>query len=130
MQNSNSKYVVRFQGDEICAETLADILVQVLQHLEAFKPGTLERLSHMSRGKRWIVARSQVHLYPDRPDLAHMARRVNKEWHVGTNYSARDVNAILSYASVAAGLGRERLYLQPPLASKPTSLEDLLRDLS
>lgn len=124
MEKFASKYRVMLERREFCMDTLANILVGVLQFLDNYSSGTLERLSRMPRGKRRMVARRRIDLYPGRPDLSDMARRVNAHWYVGTNYSRSDVQDILVYAGVAAGLTSGPIMLEsrddvdfPPLSS-------------
>jgi len=98
------RYSVSLRGKTLVAETLAEILVEALRRLESLAPGTLEKLSHLSRRKRRMVARRRVDLYPGRPDLADMSRHVVNGWYLGTNCSRSDAGAILAHASVAARL--------------------------
>lgn len=118
-------YSVRLRDKTLVAETLADILLAVLRRLEELAPGTLERLSQVSRRKRRMVARRRVDLYPGRPDLADMSRHVVNGWYVGTNCSLKDARAILTHASVAAGLP-ECLVLKSGRDAPLPPLTDLL----
>lgn len=55
-----------------------------------------------------------------------MARRIDAEWYVGTNYSLLDVNAIVAYAGVAAGVRVGMVVVEHPNARDVTPIETLL----
>ena len=98
------KYIFEILGESYSVDTLADLLVLVLQTIHEIDNGFLPRLGQESGRVRPILARDPIELYPERPDLSHYSREVADGWYVGTNYSKRDVARILERACQITGL--------------------------
>ena len=89
---------------QFSVDTLADVLVSVLRTIQEIDDGFLLRLSREFGRVRPILARDPKELYPGRSDLSHYSRQIADGWHVGTNYSKRDVTRILGRICEIAGL--------------------------
>jgi len=102
--SSGKKYDFEILGKWYSVDALADVLVSVLRAIHEIDNGFLSRLSRESGRVRPILARDPKELYPGRPDLSHYSREVADGWHVGTNYSKKDVARILGRTCEIAGL--------------------------
>ena len=91
-------------GNRDGAVSLKQLLAESLRAIEAARPGTLEKLSHIKPRTRRIVARDRKDLF----DEAHLADEFSEQlmegWWYGTNNSADGTKAWLQRACTCAGL--------------------------
>jgi hypothetical protein len=82
-------------------------MVQVFEELARRDTSFLERFAARPKHgkKRRFIARAQMELYPDRPDLgeAH-SHQLSSGWWIGTNYSRENIEKIVKMACEVAGL--------------------------
>ena len=97
----------RLQGHNYVAKNARDVMVQLFEELARRDSTFLERFAARPKHgkKRRFIARSQMELYPDRPDLgeAH-SYRLSSGWWIGTNYSRENIEKIVKMACEVAGL--------------------------
>ena len=97
----------RLQGRNYTARNARDVMVQLFEELARKDSTFLERFAARPKHgkKRRFIARSQVELYPDRPDLgkAH-SHKLSSGWWIGTNYSRENIEKIVKMACEVAGL--------------------------
>ena len=98
------KYQYDFLGEEGAAETLGELLVDVLQRFADLDANFLQRFSEGQGRTRRFVARNPSAIYPGREDLCNYTTEVCQGWWVGTNYSRVDVRRLLRAACQATGL--------------------------
>lgn len=95
------------QGHNYVARNARDVMVQLFEELARRDSSFLERfVARPKHGKkRRFVARSQVELYPDRPDLGEEhSHKLSSGWWIGTNYSRENIEKIVRMACEVAGL--------------------------
>lgn len=99
------RYRATLIGDVIVADSLREMLANVLNRLADMDGGFLSRFSAWQGRTRRHVARRREVIHPGRDDLN---RRYTEEfrpgWWIGTNYSAADVRRILKDACWVAGI--------------------------
>jgi predicted type IV restriction endonuclease len=97
----------RLQGHNYVAKNARDVMIQIFEELARRDSTFLERFAARPKHgkKRRFIARSQMELYPDRPDLgeAH-SYRLSSGWWIGTNYSRENIEKIVKMACEVAGL--------------------------
>lgn len=95
------------QGRSYVARNARDVMVQLIEELAQKDSTFLERFAARPKHgkKRRFIARSQVELYPNRPDLgeAH-SYQFSSGWWIGTNYSRENIEKIVRMACEVAGL--------------------------
>lgn len=108
-------YAVVLLGQREEAVSARDGMIKALEALQDLDATFLEKLSAEKGRTRRIVARRPEALYPGRPDLAHHSVKICGSWHVGTNYSLRDIRRILRIACNVAGIqyGRDLVFVEP-----------------
>ena len=103
-------------GKPMVAQTSKQLLLGVLRELSQRDAKFLPRFSQERARKRQYVAQNPLDLYPGRPDLARDAKEeLQPGWWAGTNYSASEIEAILSKACRTAGLkwGKDLIISRP-----------------
>ncbi len=103
-QRPRGKYQYDFLGEEGAAETLGELLVDVLQCFADLDENFLEKYSEGRGRTRRFVARNPLAIYPGREDLSNYTAKVCQGWWVGTNYSRVDVRRLLRAACQVTGL--------------------------
>lgn len=97
----------RLQGHNYVAKNARDVMVQVFEELARRDTSFLERFAARPKHgkKRRFIARTQMELYPDRPDLgeAH-SHQLSSGWWIGTNYSRENIEKIVKMACEVAGM--------------------------
>jgi predicted type IV restriction endonuclease len=97
----------RLQERNYTARNARDVMVQLFEELARKDSTFLERFAARPKHgkKRRFIARSQVELYPNRPDLgeAH-SHKLSSGWWIGTNYSRENIEKIVKMACEVAGL--------------------------
>jgi hypothetical protein len=92
------------EGERLEAVSLRDLLGEGLRKIEAVRPGTLEKLSHIKPKSKRIVARDKRSLF----DAEHLSDEYGEPlmdgWWYGTNNSTQETGAWLERASSCAGL--------------------------
>lgn len=80
------------------------MLAQVIEEFAARDASFLTKFSQAGGRKRRYVAQDREELYDARPDLARrFSRQLSNGWWLGTNYSRRDILAMLKKACAIAG---------------------------
>lgn len=106
-QSQPSSVGFRLLGRNYAARNARDVMVQLFEELARKDSTFLERFAARPKHgkKRRFIARSQVELYPDRPDLgeAH-SHRLSTGWWIGTNYSRENIEKIVKMACEVASL--------------------------
>ncbi|MDQ3928799.1 MAG: hypothetical protein M3328_06595 [Chloroflexota bacterium] len=95
------------EGREHSARNAQDVLVKLLQQLDARDSTFLARLAALPKHGRTrrYVARTKQELFPGRPDLAEEhSRELRPGWWVGGNLSRRSIERIIRTACEVAGL--------------------------
>lgn len=99
------RYRATLIGDAIVANSLREMLANVLNRLADKDCEFLPRLAALQGRTRRHVAQRREAIHPGRDDLN---RRYTEEfrpgWWIGTNYSAADVRRILKDACWVAGI--------------------------
>jgi len=95
---------ISLDGDEIKADTGADVLEKFLRYIVEKDVSNLEKMAKVRGRIRPLIAQTKEELYPGRPDLSENSREFVPGWHVGTNYSHKDVNRLLRAAAKEVGL--------------------------
>lgn len=98
------KYRYDFLGEEGTANTLGDLLVDILRSFADLDAEFLEKFSEGQGRVRRFLARNPKAIYPGREDLSNYSAEVCLGWWVGTNYSRVDVRRLLHSACQVAGL--------------------------
>ncbi len=97
----------RLQGRDYNARNGRDVMVKLFEELARRDSTFMERFAARPKHgkKRRFIARSQVELYPDRPDLgeAH-SHRLSTGWWIGINYSKENIEKIVRMACEVAEL--------------------------
>jgi hypothetical protein len=95
------------QGRTYTSRNARDVMVKLFEELARKDSTFLERFAARPKHgkKRRFIARSQVELYPDRPDLgeAH-SHQLSNGWWIGTNYSRENIEKIIRMACEVAGI--------------------------
>jgi len=97
----------RLQGRSYSARNARDVMIQLFEELARKDSTFLERFAARPKHgkKRRFIARSQVELYPDRPDLGELfSHQLSSGWWIGTNYSRENIEKIVNMACEVAGL--------------------------
>jgi len=85
-------------------ETGVDALAELLVWLRQNHDSSFSAISSVRGRKRYLLASTPEALYPGRPDLAEHSREIAPGWHMGTNYSAKDLERWMERAVEACGL--------------------------
>jgi len=96
------KYTLVFLGEELHANTLGHMFVEVIDSLSIVAPDGLENLAAMKSRKRPFVSRSREAIHPGRLDLK--ALKTKSGWWVSANIGRRDFNRALGALCKATGL--------------------------
>jgi hypothetical protein len=94
---------IELKGKRLECGSLRELLGHGLRSLEAERPGTLDKLSHIKPRSKRIVARERKALFDAEHPDEHSDQLVNGWWY-GTNNSAQETNAWLERACNCAGL--------------------------
>jgi hypothetical protein len=95
------------QGHNYTARNARDVMVQIFEELARKDSKFLERFAARPKHgkKRRFIARSQVELYPGRPDLGEEhSYKLSSGWWIGTNYNRESIGKIVRMACEVAGL--------------------------
>lgn len=106
-QTQLSSVGFRLQGRNYTARNARDVMVQVFEELARKDSTFLERFAARPKHgkKRRFIARAQVELYPDRPDLGEEhSYKLSSGWWIGTNYNRESIGKIVGMACEVAGL--------------------------
>lgn len=103
MTNAAAQSVTLF-GRTTSLRTKQDVLAAVLSELSQRDPNFLERFAAERGRTRRFVSRSREALYPGSPHLATYARQLAGGWWMATNFSARDIERVVTRACDAAGV--------------------------
>lgn len=89
-----------FNGKTYPARSARDMIEQVFKLLAKADPAFLEKFATLKHGKkRRYLAKNRQDLYPGRPDLAEVhSVEIAPGWWLGTHYSHRSFNNILTLA--------------------------------
>lgn len=98
------KYQYEFLGEEGTANTLGELLADILRSFADLDAEFLEKFSEGQGRIRRFLARNPKAIYPGREDLSNCSAEVCQGWWVGTNYSRVDVRRLLHSACQLAGL--------------------------
>jgi hypothetical protein len=97
-------YWMELHGERREFGSLRDLLRQSLCSIEAVRPGTLEKLSHIKPKSKRIVAHDKKLLF----DAEHLSDEYGEQlmngWWYGTNNSSQETSAWLERACSCAGL--------------------------
>lgn len=96
------KYALIFLGEELRADTLGQMFVELIDSLSIVAPDGVDKLATMKSRKRAFVSRSQEAIHPGRPDLK--ALETKSGWWVSANIGRRDFNRALTALCEATGL--------------------------
>ena len=103
-QGPRGKYRYNFLSEEGAADTLGELLADVLRRFSDLDTTFLNQYSQREGRTRRFLARNPKAIYPGREDLSEYTTMVCQGWWVGTNYSRKDVRRLLRAACQVAGL--------------------------
>ena len=91
---------LKFRGKIYKANSAREVMFKVFTLFDQEDDTFLERFTARKHGKkRRYLSRVRADLYPGRPDLVEMAsNEIVKGWWMGTNYSRRDIQKIITLA--------------------------------
>src|SRR5262245_49894483 len=97
-------YWSELNGKRLESGSLRELLAQGLRSIEAARPGTLEKLSHIKLRSKRIVDRDKKMLFVSERLSDKYGEELMDGWWYGTNNSAQETNAWLERACGCAGL--------------------------
>jgi hypothetical protein len=126
----SGEYWFELNGKRTDCISLKELLAGGLLALEAAKPGTLEKLSHVKPRSRRIVSRDPTQLF----DKVHLAKDYAEKlghdgWFYGTNNSANETNAWLERACTIAGFKSREEFKTSLSVARAMTLDEIIKAL-
>ena len=100
----SGEYWIELHGQRHEFGSLRELLGQALRSIEAERPGTLEKLSHIKPRSKRIVAHDKKMLFDSEQLSDEYGERLMNGWWYGTNNSLQETKTWLERACSCAGL--------------------------
>jgi hypothetical protein len=100
----SGEYWIEINGNRSEFGSLRELLGDGLRSIEASRPGTLEKLSHIKPGTKRIVARERKMLFDSEHLCDEYGDQLIDGWWYGTNNSSQETYRWLERACDCAGL--------------------------
>jgi hypothetical protein len=94
----------RMNGQRTECRSRIELLTSALQAIELMRPGTSEKLSHIKKRTKRIIARNPTELFESQHLVRDYAKQLGNGWWIGTNNSSAETRRWLIHAVECAGL--------------------------
>ncbi len=100
----SGEYWIELHGKRLEFGSLRELLGQSLRSIEAERPGTLDKLSHIKPKTKRIVAQDKKMLFDSEELSNKYGEKLMTGWWYGTNNSSQETSTWLERACGCAGL--------------------------